>query len=60
VTRYGERLAQTHTDDVQRVQKTLDDAGSNLDSVASDVMGVSGRAMLHALIAGQRAPGGTR
>jgi transposase len=38
------------------VQKTLEDAGIKLDSVASDVFGVSGRRMLAALIAGERDP----
>ena len=40
----------------QRIQKTLEDAGIKLDSVASDVLGVSGRLMLKALIAGERDP----
>ena len=40
----------------QRVQKTLEDAGIKLDSVASDIFGVSGRQMLAALIAGERDP----
>lgn len=30
--------------------------GIKLDSVASDTLGVSGRAMLHALVAGERDP----
>jgi transposase len=47
---------QTHTQESQRIQKTLEDAGIKLDSVASHVMGVSGRAMLRALIAGERDP----
>ena len=34
----------------------LEDAGIKLDSVASDVLGVSGRMMLRALIAGERDP----
>jgi transposase len=34
----------------------LEDAGIKLDSVASDVMGKSARAMLEALIAGERDP----
>ena len=34
----------------------LEDAGIKLDSVASDVLGVSGRAMLAALIDGERNP----
>ena len=46
LTRYRKRLIQTHTAECQRVQKVLEDAGIKLDSVASDVLGVSGRAML--------------
>jgi transposase len=38
------------------VHKTLEDAGIKLDSVAADVLGVSGRAMLAALVAGERDP----
>jgi transposase len=56
LTRYRKRLIQAHTAECQRVHKTLEDAGIKLDSVASDVLGVSGRAMLRALIAGQRDP----
>jgi transposase len=56
LTRYRKRLIQTHTAEQQRVQKILEDAGIKLDSVASDVLGVSGRAMLHALIDGERDP----
>ena len=56
LTRYRKRLIQTHTAECQRVQKVLEDAGIKLDSVASDVLGVSGRAMLAALIAGERDP----
>ena len=56
LTRYRKRLIQTHTAEVQRIQKTLEDAGIKLDSVAADVVGVSGRAMLAALVAGQRDP----
>jgi transposase len=40
----------------QRLEKLLEDAGIKLSSVASDILGVSGRAMLEALIAGQRDP----
>jgi transposase len=36
--------------------KTLEDAGIRLDSVATDVLGVSGRAILKALVAGERDP----
>lgn len=56
LTRYRKRLIQTHTAEQQRVQKVLEDAGIKLDSVASDVLGVSGRMMLRALIAGERDP----
>jgi transposase len=56
LTRYRKRLVQTHTQESQRIQKALEDAGIKLDSVASHVMGVSGRAMLRALIAGERDP----
>jgi transposase len=56
LTRYRKRLIQNHTAEQQRVQKTLEDAGIKLDSVASDVFGVSGRHMLAALIAGERDP----
>ena len=56
LTRYRKRLVQQHTAECQRVQKTLEDAGIKLDSVASDVLGVSGRAMLRALVAGERDP----
>ena len=56
LTRYRKRLIQAHSAEVQRVQKTPEDAGIKLDSVAADVLGVSGRAMLAALIAGERDP----
>jgi len=56
LTRYRKRLIQAHTAEVQRIQKTLEDAGIKLDSVATDVLGVSGRAILKALVAGERDP----
>jgi transposase len=56
LTRYRKRLIQTHTAEGQRIEKTLEDAGIKLDSVASDLLGVSGRAMLGALVAGERNP----
>lgn len=39
-----------------RVHKVLEDAGIKLSCVAADILGVSGRAMLDALLAGQRDP----
>jgi transposase len=56
LTRYRKRLIQAHSSEGQRIQKTLEDAGIKLDSVATDVLGASGRAMLTALIAGERDP----
>jgi len=56
VTRYRKRLIQDHSSECQRIQKVLEDAGIKLDSVASDVLGVSGRLMLKALVAGERDP----
>ena len=40
----------------QRLEKPLEDAGIKLSAVAADVLGVSGRAMLDALIAGDHDP----
>lgn len=56
LTRYRKRLVQAHTAEGQRVEKTLEDAGIRLGSVASHVLGVSGRAMLKAMVAGERDP----
>jgi transposase len=56
LTRYRKRLIQTHTAECQRIHKTLEDASIRLGSVAADVLGVSGRAMLRALLAGERDP----
>lgn len=56
LTRYRKRLIQAHASEEQRIHKTLEDAGIKLDSVASDVLGVSGRLMLKALVAGEREP----
>ncbi len=41
---------------VQRIQKTLEDANIKLESVISDVVGVSGRRMIEAMIGGQSEP----
>jgi transposase len=49
-------LIQDRTREMQRVEKLLEDAQIKLSSVASDIFGVSGRAMLEALIGGQRDP----
>ena len=39
-----------------RIQKVLEDANIKLSSVATDVLGVSGRAMIQALLRGERHP----
>ena len=41
---------------ILRIQKTLEDANIKLDSVITDIIGVSGRNMIEALIAGERDP----
>lgn len=56
LTRYRKRLTQGHTAEFQRIEKTLEDAGIKLDVVASDILGVSSRLMLKALVAGERDP----
>jgi transposase len=38
----------------QRLQNVLEDCNIKLDSVLSDIMGVSGRAMIQALITGDQ------
>ena len=56
LTRTRTTLVRTRAKEIQRLEKLLEDAGIKLSSVASDISGVSGRAMLEALIAGQRDP----
>ena len=53
LTRYRTKLGDERKSEVNRVQKVLEDANIKLASVASDVMGVSGRAMLNELVQGQ-------
>jgi len=55
-TRYRRHLTQARTAEKQRVEKLPGDAHLKLSSVISDIHGVSGRAMLEAIIAGQRNP----
>lgn len=52
MTRYRSSLIKERAREVQRVQKVLEDANIKLSSVATDIMGVSARAMLEALLAG--------
>lgn len=53
LTRYRTKLVQERTRLANRLQKVLEDANIKLGSVASDVLGKSGRAMLEAMIAGE-------
>jgi transposase len=53
LTRYRSTLAAERTREASRLEKELEDAGIKLSSVASDILGASGRAMLAALIAGE-------
>ena len=52
LTRYRTALVHERSDEINRVHKTLEGANIKLSSVASDLMGKSGRAMLAALAAG--------
>jgi transposase len=56
LTRHRTRLVQERSRITNRIQKLLQDAGIKLASVASDVLGQSGRAMLTALVAGTTDP----
>jgi transposase len=53
LTRYRTKLVQERTRVVNRVQKLLEGANIKLSSVVTDVMGVSARAMLAEVVAGQ-------
>ena len=53
LTRLRTRLVQQRAAEVQRIDKLLEEGGVKLGSVASDTLGVSGRAMPEALIAGE-------
>lgn len=56
LTRYRRRMIEAQVRETQRLTKVLEDAGIKLDSVASNVMGVSARRMIEALCAGERDP----
>ena len=56
LTRYRTTLVQERTRVINRVQKALEGANIKLSSVASDTLGVSGRAILKGLIQGQEDP----
>lgn len=56
LVRYRTQLVQERAREMNRVQKVMEDANLKLGSVASDVLGVSGRDMLEQIIAGQQDP----
>lgn len=56
LTRYRKSLIRERSREANRLQKVLEDAGIKLASVATDVLGVSGREMLAALLSGTRDP----
>jgi len=56
LTRQRTQLTREQTRVVNRIHKTLEDTNIKLGAVASDIMGKSGRAMLNALVAGERDP----
>lgn len=56
ITRYRVQQTRERSREVNRLQKVLEDAGVKLTSVLTDIMGVSGRAMVDALVAGTTDP----
>ena len=56
LNRYRRKVAQVHTGERNRLIKVLETAGIKLAGVVSDVLGVSGRAMIRALIEGADTP----
>ena len=56
LTRYRRSLVEERSREANRIQKLLEGANIKLASVATDVLGVSGRAMLAALAAGETDP----
>jgi len=56
LTRYRKAQIEERTREVQRLEKVLQDAGIKLSSVATRVLGASGRAMLDSLVSGTTDP----
>ena len=52
LTRTRTSITRERSREIQRLEKLLEDAGIKLSSVATDIVGVSGRAMIEALIGG--------
>src|SRR5207244_12367693 len=56
LTRYRKAQLRERQREANRLHKILEDTGIKLDCVATDILGVSGRAMLEALVAGTTDP----
>ena len=56
LTRTRKQLVREQTRHVQRIEKTLEEANIKLSTVLSDLMGVSGRRIIEAMIAGEDNP----
>jgi transposase len=56
LTRTRKQLVREIAQHTQRLQKVLEDANLKLTAVASDILGVSGRAILDALVTGESDP----
>ena len=54
LTRYRRRLVEDRSHHINRLMKTLETANIKLSSVATDILGKSGRRMIEALISGQQ------
>ena len=54
--RARKQLIREQTSHIQRIQKTLEEANIKLDSLITDVIGLSGRRMIEAIIAGESDP----
>ena len=56
LTRYRKTLIRQRAEQINRIQKLLENANIKLGQVATDVMGASGRAMLKAIVKGESDP----
>lgn len=56
LVRYRRSLIDEQTREANRIQKVLEGANIKLGDVAADILGVSGRAMLRAIVAGETDP----
>ena len=54
--RTRKQMTREQTSHIQRMQRTLEEGNIKLDSVISDIIGVSGRCMIEAMIAGETSP----